>query len=168
MPKIIKNLPQRLIEAARRQISENGYASLTIRSAANACGVGTGTVYNYFPSKDALIVAFMLEDWHECLAAIEAVQNTENTALSVLQCMHRELCGYIQAHQALFRDKDAAASFSASLGKYHALLRSQLSTPLLPFCQSEFEAEFLAEALLTWTAAGKGFEEIFTIIKKLL
>ena len=63
MPKIIENLPEKLAEEARRQITESGYSAMTIRSVAKACGVGVGTVYNYYPSKDALVAQFMLEDW---------------------------------------------------------------------------------------------------------
>lgn len=31
MPKIIENLPQRLLEEARRQVEESGFAAMTIR-----------------------------------------------------------------------------------------------------------------------------------------
>ena len=55
MPKIIENLEKRLIAEAKRQIAESGYGATTIRSVAKGCNVGVGTVYNYFPSKDALI-----------------------------------------------------------------------------------------------------------------
>ena len=48
MPKIIENLENRLIREAEKQIAESGYAAMTIRSVAKACGVGVGTVYNYF------------------------------------------------------------------------------------------------------------------------
>ena len=50
MPKIIENLKARLIAEAKRQIEEAGYGAVTIRSVASSCGVGVGTVYNYFPS----------------------------------------------------------------------------------------------------------------------
>ena len=60
MPKIIENLESRLVEEARRQAWEGGYSAVTIRSVAAACGVGVGTVYNYFESKDALLAAFLL------------------------------------------------------------------------------------------------------------
>ncbi len=50
MPKIIENLQSKLIEEAKKQIEEAGYGAMTIRSVAKACGVGVGTVYNYFSS----------------------------------------------------------------------------------------------------------------------
>ena len=67
MPKIIANLRERILAEARRQIEEQGYGATTIRSIASACGVGTGTVYNYFESKDMLIASFMVDDWMRCL-----------------------------------------------------------------------------------------------------
>ena len=43
MPKIIENLPQRLLEEAKNQILQAGYSTMTIRSVARQCGVGVGT-----------------------------------------------------------------------------------------------------------------------------
>ena len=70
MPKILENIREILLQEAKRQVFENGYSSLTIRSVASACGIGVGTVYNYFESKDALVAGFMLEDWGTCMTAI--------------------------------------------------------------------------------------------------
>ena len=72
MPKIIENLEQRLKEAAKQQIREVGYGTMTIRSVATACGIGVGTVYNYYPSKDALLAAWLLEEWKGCISLVEA------------------------------------------------------------------------------------------------
>ena len=156
MPKIIENLERRLIEEARKQIEESGYTATTIRSVAKACGVGVGTVYNYFPSKDALLATYMLSDWNICVTAINAVGTYSDSPAPVLRC-----------HQALFRDTAAAASFAGSFSRYHNLLRSQLAAPLRKFCESDFAAEFIAEALLSWTMAGKPFDEIYGMIGKL-
>ena len=70
MPKIIQNLPEKLIEETRRQVMEVGYTALNMREIARNCGVGIGTVYNYFPSKDTLIAQFLLQDWKESLERI--------------------------------------------------------------------------------------------------
>ena len=51
MPKIIENIREKLLEEARRQVMDQGYSTMTIRSVASVCGVGVGTVYNYFESK---------------------------------------------------------------------------------------------------------------------
>lgn len=167
MPKIIENLEARLIEEARKQLKTSGYSNLTIRSIAKACGVGIGTVYNYFPSKDALLAAFMLSDWNECTAAIGAVSASSDSPGPVVRCIFDQLLAYAGRHQAIFRDAEAAASFAGSFSRYHGMLRAQLAAPLRKFCDNDFAAEFIAEALLTWTMAGKTFDEIYGMTGKL-
>lgn len=167
MPKIIENLESRLIEEAKKQIEEAGYGVMTIRSVAKACGVGVGTVYNYFPSKEALVATHLLEDWKQCIAAIHAVSTYSDLPRPVLLCIYDQLVSFSQRHQAIFRDEAAAASFTGSFGTYHGVLRQQLAQPLRKFCNSNFTADFLAEALLTWTMEQKSFDEIYGIMEKL-
>ena len=167
MPKIIENLESKLIQDARRQIAEIGYSAMTIRSVAKACGVGIGTVYNYFPSKEALVATHLLADWKQCLHAIETASGCSDSPRPVALCIYDQLTFFSLRHRTIFRDEAAMASFSGSFGKYHSLLRTQLSTPLRKFCRNDFTAEFLAEALLTWTMAEKPFDEIYGMIEKL-
>ena len=167
MPKIIENLKDRLLAEARQQLEQGGYAAVTIRSVAKACGVGIGTVYNYFPSKEALIAAHLLEDWKCCVAAIQTSASLAQTPQPVLLCIYEQLAGFSCRHTVIFRDEAAASGFAGSFSQYHDVLRAQLADPLRKFCSSDFAAQFVAESLLTWTMAGKPFEEIYEILKKL-
>ena len=167
MPKIIKNLESKLIAEAQKQIEQAGYGATTIRSIAAGCGVGVGTVYNYFSSKDELLATYMLEDWNSCVTAINAVSRYSDAPGPVVQCIYDQLLAFAQRHQAIFRDEAAFASFAGSFGRYHALLRSQLAAPLRKFCSSDFSAEFIAESLLTWTMAEKSFDDIYGLTGKL-
>ena len=167
MPKIIENLEARLIREAQRQIAESGYGATTIRSVAKGCGVGVGTVYNYFPSKEALVATFMLSDWKQCMAVAEAVSNYAESPRAVVLCLYDQLHQFVQRHQAILRDETAAAGFTGAFSQYHGILRSQLAKPLRKFCQTEFQADFIAEALLTWTSSGKEFDEIYGMIGKI-
>ena len=168
MPKIIENLRARLMEEAKRQIAESGYAFMTMRSVAKGCGVGIGTVYNYFPSKDALLAAYLLEDWNGCICVIRESGAAEASALPVMQCIHTQLLEFTQRNYRIIQDETAATAASASSVHFHKLLRSQLAEPLRKFCADDFLAKFLAEAMLDWTVAGKEFEEIYRILQKLL
>ena len=167
MPKIIENLKDRLIAEAKRQIEEAGYGAGTSRSVASSCGVGVGTVYYYFPSKEALIATHLLEDWSVCVDTIRQEAELSETAEPVLRCMYEQLTGFAGRHQAIFRDETAASGFAVSFSQYHDRLRSQLAMPLGKFCGSDFEAQFIAESLLTWSMAGKSFDDIYQILKKL-
>ena len=167
MPKIIENLERSLIEEAKKQIEESGYSAMTIRSVAKACGVGVGTVYNYFPSKEALVATHLLDDWKTSISAIRTVSMASDLPRPVALCIYDQLVSFARRHLSIFLDEAAAASFAGSFGKYHGMLRTQLAEPLRKFCDSDFTAEFIAEALLTWTAAGKSFDEIYGMLEKL-
>lgn len=167
MPKIIENLENRLIQEAKKQIEASGYSAVTIRSVAKGCGVGVGTVYNYFPSKDVLLATYMLEDWKRCIAAIEAASDASQVPLPVVRCIYDQLLDFARKHQTVLQDETAAVSFSAAFSRYHGLLRGQLAEPLTKFCGDHFTADFVAEALLTWTMAGKTFEELIPLVQKL-
>ena len=167
MPKIIKDLEKKLIEEAKQQINDVGYGATTIRSIATACGVGVGTVYNYFASKEDILAAYMLEDWKNCITAINAVSLYSTAPAPVVQCIYDQLQAYEQRHTSVFKDEAAIASFAGGQSRYHALLCNQLAQPLRKFCQDDFTALFIAESLLTWSMTDRRFEDIYSIIQKL-
>lgn len=170
MPKIIENLREQLLAEAKRQIAELGYAKTTIRSVAGACGVGVGTVYNYFESKDMLIASFMAEDWQKGINEIAAAPIT--SAHELLLRIHNMLVSFVGTHRRLFLDSDATKVFYTAFAQRHKMLRDQIAALILPICKGEenpqFLSEFISESLITWTTSGKAFEEIYAIIKNLI
>ncbi|MBQ9802861.1 MAG: TetR/AcrR family transcriptional regulator [Clostridia bacterium] len=172
MPKIIENVRELLLDEAKRQIAENGYARTTIRSVATACGLGVGTVYNYFKSKDVLIASFMLDDWQECIQKMRREDTNDTEAF--LRCIYLSLQDFAKTHTSLFRDSDAAKVFATVFAERHKLLRDQLADIVLPICEQtghvgkRFLAEFVSESLLTWTMAEKPFEDIYAVLCLLL
>ncbi|MBQ5987644.1 MAG: TetR/AcrR family transcriptional regulator, partial [Clostridia bacterium] len=111
MPKIIENCREKLLDEARRQINECGYGALTIRGVASACGVGVGTVYNYFSSKDALVATFMLEDWQAATADMHKAFGS-GMPMEILSAEYDGLVSFAARHRALFMDPAAIAAFS--------------------------------------------------------
>ncbi len=174
MPKIIENIREKLLAEAKRQVTEQGYSVMTIRSVAKACGVGVGTVYNYFPSKDMLVASFMLEDWLKSLETIRNGCRNEANARDVLFCIYRELQEYGKKYAKLFEDAKAEDGYFASVSQRHPMLRGQLKECIMHLtCKQDrtdpdFLAEFIAESMLTWTMAGYEFEQIAGVVLQLL
>ena len=167
MPKIIENLPQRLLDEARRQIEQSGFSAMTIRSVAKGCGVGVGTVYNYYPSKEALVASFMLDDWKACVATIQDIAEHSETLEPVLRIIYEKLSFFMEQYDPIFQDASAAVSYTGSTSQYHRVLRTQLAQPIRNFCRDDFSAEFIAEAILTWSVAGKDFDELKAVLLRI-
>ena len=146
MPKIIENLREQLLAEAKRQIAERGYAGTTIRSVASACGVGVGTVYNYFPSKDMLIASFVFEDWKKHLADMAALSEADPRAL--LQGVYDSLRRFADENEALFSDTDAAKMISGAATSRHRLLREQIAAFVLPLVKNQKEMNMICILLI--------------------
>lgn len=51
MPKIIKNLEEKIFNNAQKLFCENGYENVDMKTIAENCSIAVGTLYNYFPNK---------------------------------------------------------------------------------------------------------------------
>ena len=52
---------QRILEAARKLFAASGYESSTTREIADAAGIANGTLFNYFPNKEAILAALVAD-----------------------------------------------------------------------------------------------------------
>lgn len=172
MPKVIENLKEQLLAEAKKQVFERGYAQTTIRSIAGACGVGVGTVYNYFKSKEILVATFVFEEWKNSLREMSALSCDEPKAF--LQGIHCALKEFSTRNEKLFVDPEATKLVSASFSARHKLLRSQISAFILPLCEknqvenAQFTAEFLAESIICWTMENMDFEVMWPLLEKII
>ena len=172
MPKIIENVREQLLTEARRQIAESGYAKTTIRSVAGACGVGVGTVYNYFKSKEMLIASFILEDWRDCLQRMAVLLKDDPKVL--LQGIYTALRDFEEENHSLFSDADAAKAVILGFSSRHKLLRKQIADVILPCCEKHkvsnpsFAAEYIAESLLCWSMENIDFDTIYPLLDRII
>lgn len=56
-----QNLQEAIKATAWRQIAESGAASLSLRAIARELGITAPAIYNYFPDRDALVTALIIE-----------------------------------------------------------------------------------------------------------
>lgn len=77
----IPNLHEAIKEAAWKQISESGAAALSLRAVARELNITAPAIYNYFPDRDALVTALIIDAYTSFgdsqLAARDAIPEDE-------------------------------------------------------------------------------------------
>lgn len=54
-----------ILQVCRELIRQQGWAAVSIRSVANACGISVGSIYNYFDNKSQLLGAAVASVWED-------------------------------------------------------------------------------------------------------
>lgn len=80
-----------VLEAAAQLFSEHGYAGTTTNKVAERAGVSVGSVYQYFPNKDALLAALAERHLHEAAAAVLAAIERASAMQAPLPLLLREV-----------------------------------------------------------------------------
>jgi AcrR family transcriptional regulator len=70
-----------ILQAAVELIAEKGFKTATMRRIAKAAGVGEGTIYNYFPTKEAILYAYYLDHMNRCVAELKTVADFNSFTL---------------------------------------------------------------------------------------
>lgn len=79
MPKVLGSLAthreqvrERVFDALRVQLYERGFDTVTLSGVASAAGVGRSALYNHFPDRQALLVAFVEHEAQRYVADLDA------------------------------------------------------------------------------------------------
>ena len=167
MPKLIANLRENIPAEARRLLSERGYSGLSLRELADRCGVAVGTLYNYYPSKAALIARLMLEDWQQLLQSVRG-NGSDPAPEQLLDAIHDRLAEFVDRNHAIFEDPEAAVSFLQARRIHHPQLLQQLAALLEPVCADPFTRTFLAGSLLSAATDGADWPLLRALLLRLL
>lgn len=100
MPKIIENPTAIIIEHAGQILEQQGYKALSMRAVAKSCGIATGTIYNYFPTKRELLLQMMTDYWEKNFAVLDDIADSGADLFSGL----KEIFAVIEKFVNLFRD----------------------------------------------------------------
>lgn len=64
MPKIIKNLDEKIFNVAWQLFTDRGYDNVDIKAIAKECDVAVGTLYNYYGNKRDLFLKVLEKSWN--------------------------------------------------------------------------------------------------------
>ncbi|HEX5424735.1 MAG TPA: TetR/AcrR family transcriptional regulator [Candidatus Acidoferrales bacterium] len=81
---------QRILGTALRLFSKSGFEKPTVEEIAAAAGVGKGTIYNYFRTKEDILVAFMCQQEERVQERVRRMLTRDLDAASLLTLYLRE------------------------------------------------------------------------------
>jgi AcrR family transcriptional regulator len=86
---------QRILDTARKLFASKGFENTSTRDLASAAGIGAGTLFNYFPTKEAIamtLVADVLTEAHEEFhKSAQRAESLEEDLFGYLACQLRHL-----------------------------------------------------------------------------
>ena len=124
MPKIIENLNETIILEGRKLLSNKGYKELNVREIAKNCNIALGTFYNYFPTKDELILEIVREDWRHLSDLIEKLKPIDEPIKEKIRKVFLSLEIFISSYVAIFIEMAMYKNYSydhMSHDKFHLL-----------------------------------------------
>ena len=82
---------QQLMEGARRAFLEHGFDGASVGDIVRAAGISKGTLYAYYPSKEKLFEALVIEDRRKQAEAICTIDEADDDVPRVLSKLGRNL-----------------------------------------------------------------------------
>jgi AcrR family transcriptional regulator len=92
-----------ILQAARAVFARQGYANTVVDDIAAQAGIAKGTVYLYFPSKEQIYLAALLDEARQLDADSRAAMNSAATWRDKLSAYLRVRLDYFEAHQDFLR-----------------------------------------------------------------
>ncbi len=96
-------LRTRIVSSAIRLFAERGIDQVTVEEIAEAADVGKGTIYNYFQTKEDLVVAFMADFEREVQAEIHGFDASGRPLADALATFIRVQLRMKERHHAFVR-----------------------------------------------------------------
>lgn len=104
---------QAILDAAVGLIIEKGFRATSMRAIARRAGVGDATVYNYFPTKEAIFYAYYEGRFADAAANLEGVENLDEYGLQErLQALFEALLGAFLPDREFLQATFRSAFFS--------------------------------------------------------
>lgn len=129
-----------ILDAATRLFAADGFARTDVQVVADDLGVGKGTVYRYFETKEALFLAAVDRAMHRLREAVDAAVDVHADPLEQLAAAVHAYLAFFDAHpecvellileRAAFKDRKKPTYFEhrdANIGRWLELFRGLIT-----------------------------------------
>ena len=174
MPKIIPELRESILMAARKSLLETETHDLSMRQLAQQCGTAVGTVYNYFPSKEALIAEVIMPDWLKCCREMKEGAVSGADPLSAVRETAAALRRFTSRYAPVWRhyagEQNSLASMAGRHNQVIGEIAAAVKETLLRFdlMYDDFLPEIIAEMVLSASRTEDGFRRITPVLERIL
>lgn len=163
---------EEILEAAVKLFSQHGYAAADTQALADSLAIGKGTLYRYFPSKEALFLAAVDRGMHELSKAIDrSVEGVADPLDQIRAAIHAYLAFFEQhpevvelmiQERAQFKDRKRPTYFEhrdSHIGRWQELYRGLVAAGRVRDLPSErvhdVIGDFLYGTMFTNYVAGR-------------
>ncbi len=151
---------------------------MSLRGVARQCNIAVGTIYNYYPSKLALIVAIMLDDWTEqtekILKACANAKNAEDGIKSIFFNLREFVLLYQVVWNMSMHIKEVREEMLNDRSRRQILIEQLVAVirTLLERFEISYDSfllHFIATSLLTYIVEPDfDYEQLNEVFKKIL
>lgn len=156
-------LRARILDAARRIVTRDGFQALSMRKLAEAIGYSAASLYLHFESRDEIARALGREGFAQLLAQLEPLAAIEDPRERLHALAHAYVafgCAHQQAYRLMYREPEEGGRAGAH-GATHAATRATAATVApaeqhdeLPCEEAARMADLFANALEALAATG--------------
>lgn len=95
MPKVLENVKENILNTARDMILVEGLNSISIRELSSRCNISIGTIYNYFDSKQDIVISVVWQEWYSTLNRMDYHNNSNIDYIEKLKIIFIEIRSFL-------------------------------------------------------------------------
>lgn len=99
---VLDNRRREIINTAVKLFAQKGFTETSMREIAESAGVGKSTLYDYFPSKDEILIAYILNEVLHMTSEAEEIIAQDLSAAEKFRRIMRRHMEYILASKKLY------------------------------------------------------------------
>ena len=130
MPKIIDCSREALLEETRKILLEEGVSAFSIRELARRCGVSSGTIYNFFPSRAELFVNAIIGDWLQVLDRLKQRKAEFGADMAALRALYEAVCRFQRDYASILLQISSPQESAAHYRRGYHLLQQQVANTI--------------------------------------
>ena len=92
-----------ILDVAMNLFVEKGFTETSMRDISEAAGAGKSTLYDYFPSKDEILVSYVVDEVHHMTTLAKEIIALEKSATEKIRCILRKHLEYILMNKVMYQ-----------------------------------------------------------------